>query len=31
VFLKGIVLCGEIADGIILTRSTLRTSAQVRT
>jgi alkanesulfonate monooxygenase SsuD/methylene tetrahydromethanopterin reductase-like flavin-dependent oxidoreductase (luciferase family) len=31
VFLKGIILCGEIADGIILTRSTLHTAAQVRT
>jgi 5,10-methylenetetrahydromethanopterin reductase len=31
VFQKGISLCGEIADGIILTRSTLRTAAQVRT
>ena len=31
VFQKGIVLCGEVADGIILTRSTLRTAAQVRT
>jgi probable F420-dependent oxidoreductase len=31
VFKKGISLCGEIADGIILTRSTLRTAAQVRT
>lgn len=31
VFQKGIALCGEIADGIILTRSTLRTAAQVRT
>jgi probable F420-dependent oxidoreductase len=30
VFRKGIILCGEIADGIILTRSTLRTAAQVR-
>ena len=30
VFEKGIALCGEIADGIILTRSTLRTSATVR-
>jgi alkanesulfonate monooxygenase SsuD/methylene tetrahydromethanopterin reductase-like flavin-dependent oxidoreductase (luciferase family) len=30
VFQKGIALCGEIADGIILTRSTLRTAAQVR-
>jgi probable F420-dependent oxidoreductase len=30
VFPKGIVLCGEIADGIILTRSTLRTGAEVR-
>jgi probable F420-dependent oxidoreductase len=31
VFQKGIALCGEVADGIILTRSTLRTAAQVRT
>ena len=30
VFQKGIVLCGEVADGIILTRSTLHTAAQVR-
>ena len=30
VFQKGIVLCGEVADGIILTRSTLRAAAQVR-
>jgi len=30
VFQKGIALCGEVADGIILTRSTLRTAAQVR-
>jgi probable F420-dependent oxidoreductase len=30
VFQKGIVLCGEVADGIILTRSTLDTAAQVR-
>jgi probable F420-dependent oxidoreductase len=30
VFQKGIELCGAIADGIILTRSTLRTGAQVR-
>jgi probable F420-dependent oxidoreductase len=30
VFQKGIELCGEIADGIILTRSTLHTAAQVR-
>jgi probable F420-dependent oxidoreductase len=30
VFEKGIALCGEIADGIILTRSTLRTASQVR-
>jgi alkanesulfonate monooxygenase SsuD/methylene tetrahydromethanopterin reductase-like flavin-dependent oxidoreductase (luciferase family) len=30
VFQKGIELCGEIADGIILTRSTVRTGAQVR-
>ena len=31
VFQKGIELCGEVADGIILTRSTLRTAARVRT
>jgi len=31
VFEKGIALCGEIADGIILTRSSLRTGADVRT
>ena len=30
VFQKGIVLCGEVADGVILTRSTLRTATQVR-
>lgn len=30
VFQKGIELCGEVADGIILTRSTLQTAAQVR-
>lgn len=30
VFQKGIELCGAIADGVILTRSTLRTAAQVR-
>ena len=30
-FPKSIELCGEIADGIILTRSTLRTAASVRT
>jgi probable F420-dependent oxidoreductase len=30
VFQKAIALCGEVADGIILTRSTLRTAAQVR-
>src|SRR3954452_23309595 len=30
VFQKAIALCGEIADGIILTRSTLQTAAQVR-
>lgn len=30
VFQKGIALCGEIADGIILTRSILQTAAQVR-
>ena len=31
VFQKAIALCGEVADGIILTRSTLRTAAPVRT
>jgi 5,10-methylenetetrahydromethanopterin reductase len=31
VFQKGIALCGEVADGIILTRSTLDTAALVRT
>jgi probable F420-dependent oxidoreductase len=31
VFPTGIELCGEVADGIILTRSTLRTAAAVRT
>jgi 5,10-methylenetetrahydromethanopterin reductase len=31
VFQKGIALCGEVADGIILTRSTLQTASQVRT
>ncbi len=31
VFEKGIALCGEVADGIILTRSTLQTAATVRT
>jgi probable F420-dependent oxidoreductase len=31
VFAKGITLCGEIADGIILTRSTLATAESVRT
>jgi alkanesulfonate monooxygenase SsuD/methylene tetrahydromethanopterin reductase-like flavin-dependent oxidoreductase (luciferase family) len=31
VFQKGIALCGEVADGIILTRSTVQTAAQVRT
>lgn len=31
VFQKGIALCGEVADGIILTRSALHTAAQVRT
>jgi len=31
VFPKGIALCGEIADGIILTRSTLSTATPVRT
>jgi probable F420-dependent oxidoreductase len=30
VFAKGIALCGEVADGIILTRSTLQTAARVR-
>src|ERR1044071_6300102 len=30
VFPKGIALCGEIADGIILTRSTLKTAGEVR-
>src|SRR5262249_30186989 len=30
VFAKGIALCGEIADGIILTRSTLATAAAMR-
>jgi probable F420-dependent oxidoreductase len=30
VFQKGIALCGEVADGIILTRSTLQTAASVR-
>jgi probable F420-dependent oxidoreductase len=30
VFQKGIELCGEVADGIILTRSTLQTAEQVR-
>src|SRR5207237_9657605 len=30
VFAKGIALCGEVADGIILTRSTLRTAVPVR-
>jgi probable F420-dependent oxidoreductase len=30
VFQKGIELCGEVADGIILTRSTLQTAAKVR-
>ena len=30
VFAKGIELCGEVADGIILTRSTLETAARVR-
>ena len=29
-FAKGIALCGEVADGIILTRSTLATAAAVR-
>jgi probable F420-dependent oxidoreductase len=31
VFPKGIALCGQIADGVILTRSTLATAASVRT
>jgi probable F420-dependent oxidoreductase len=30
VFQKGIALCGEVADGIILTRSTLRSAGTVR-
>lgn len=30
VFQKGIELCGEVADGVILTRSTVRTADQVR-
>lgn len=30
VFAKGIALAGEVADGLILTRSTLRTAAPVR-
>ncbi|MFO1161397.1 MAG: LLM class flavin-dependent oxidoreductase [Reyranellaceae bacterium] len=30
VFAKGIALCGEVADGVILTRSTLKTAAGVR-
>ena len=30
VFQKGIALCGEVADGVILTRSTLATAASVR-
>jgi len=30
VFAKGIALCGEIADGVILTRSTVATAPQVR-
>jgi probable F420-dependent oxidoreductase len=30
VFPKGIALCGEVADGIILTRSTLKTAPTVR-
>lgn len=30
VFPKGIAMCGEIADGVILTRSTLDTAASVR-
>lgn len=31
VFRKGIALCGEVADGVILTRSTLDTAALART
>jgi probable F420-dependent oxidoreductase len=31
VFPKMVALCGEIADGVMLTRSTLKTAAQVRT
>jgi len=31
VFAKGIALCNDVADGIILTRSTVHTAAQVRT
>lgn len=30
VFAKGIALCGEVANGVILTRSTLATAAQAR-
>ena len=30
VFEKGIALCGELADGVILTRSTLATAAEAR-
>ena len=30
VFAKGIALCGEVADGVILTRSTLQTATRVR-
>lgn len=30
VFPKGVALCGQVADGVILTRSTLRTAASVR-
>jgi alkanesulfonate monooxygenase SsuD/methylene tetrahydromethanopterin reductase-like flavin-dependent oxidoreductase (luciferase family) len=30
VFPKGIALCGEVADGVILTRSTLATAPEVR-
>src|SRR3954454_11583762 len=30
VFPKGVALCGEVADGVILTRSTLSTAASVR-
>ncbi len=30
VFPKGVALCGAVADGVILTRSTLRTAAPVR-